>query len=267
MEVCTMAQLKSTNITGNLSVTGNVLASKIIKFNGTSDDILMGDGSTTSKQGLIDSLEAAMEGNSWRPVKYGTTTVSDTSTTLEFIAGSNIGLTFTTDGKLTIANSYSYSLPLAANGTRGGIQVGYTASGANLPVQLSSEKAYVALTKAAIDSVVTIPAAQTQSDWNQTDTSKVDYIKNKPTIPTLPTNVVTGSSLTSDQVILGNGNSTIKASGKTLDKKGNRADGQIVCASGAGSIHSVYYVFTENETARASWGYNASTDCVELAWR
>jgi hypothetical protein len=30
----------------------------------------------------------------------------------------------------------------------------------------------------------TIPAAQIQSDWNQTNTSALDYIKNKPTIPT-----------------------------------------------------------------------------------
>ena len=30
---------------------------------------------------------------------------------------------------------------------------------------------------------------QVQSDWNQTDTSSVDYIKNKPTIPVVPTNV------------------------------------------------------------------------------
>ncbi|MBQ1570461.1 MAG: hypothetical protein IIZ78_04995, partial [Clostridiales bacterium] len=29
----------------------------------------------------------------------------------------------------------------------------------------------------------TIPAAQVQSDWNQTDSSEVDYIKNKPVIP------------------------------------------------------------------------------------
>lgn len=36
-----------------------------------------------------------------------------------------------------------YSLPLAANGTRGGIQIGYQQSGKNYPVQLSSEKAYV----------------------------------------------------------------------------------------------------------------------------
>jgi hypothetical protein len=36
-----------------------------------------------------------------------------------------------------------YTLPLAANGTRGGVQVGYTQSGKNYPVQLSGEKMYV----------------------------------------------------------------------------------------------------------------------------
>lgn len=40
-----------------------------------------------------------------------------------------------------------------------------------------------------ITSKPTIPAAQIQSDWAQTDNTKVDFIKNKPTIPpayTLP---------------------------------------------------------------------------------
>lgn len=37
----------------------------------------------------------------------------------------------------------TYSLPLAASGTRGGIQVGYSSSGKNYAVQLDSEKAYV----------------------------------------------------------------------------------------------------------------------------
>jgi len=41
------------------------------------------------------------------------------------------------------ANESSYTLPLAADGTRGGIQIGYTSSGKNYAVQLSSEKAYV----------------------------------------------------------------------------------------------------------------------------
>lgn len=40
-------------------------------------------------------------------------------------------------------NANNYSLPLATNSTRGGIQVGYAANGKNYPVQLAGEKAYV----------------------------------------------------------------------------------------------------------------------------
>ena len=37
----------------------------------------------------------------------------------------------------------NYSLPLAANGTRGGVQIGYSSSGKNYAVQLSNQKMYV----------------------------------------------------------------------------------------------------------------------------
>ena len=37
----------------------------------------------------------------------------------------------------------------------------------------------------------TIPAAQIQSDWNQSDNTQVDFIKNKPTIPTVNDNTIT----------------------------------------------------------------------------
>lgn len=40
-----MAQLKSTNITGDLSVTGELSASKLLKIGGTNTQILMADGS------------------------------------------------------------------------------------------------------------------------------------------------------------------------------------------------------------------------------
>jgi prepilin-type processing-associated H-X9-DG protein len=40
-----MAQLKSTSVTGDLSVTGNILASVIKKLGGSSSQILMADGS------------------------------------------------------------------------------------------------------------------------------------------------------------------------------------------------------------------------------
>lgn len=43
----------------------------------------------------------------------------------------------------TSDNNTTYTLPLAASGTRGGIQIGYSESGKNYAVKLSSEKAYV----------------------------------------------------------------------------------------------------------------------------
>lgn len=56
-----------------------------------------------------------------------------------------------------------------------------------------------------------IPAAQIQSDWNQSNTSAKDYIKNKPTIPSVPTNVSAFTNdagyLTEHQDISGKANS------------------------------------------------------------
>jgi hypothetical protein len=102
--------------------------------------LLLASGKVITKA----ELQAAITSNTWRPVKYGSTTLNDSSTTLEFAAGSNIGLTFS-NGQLTIANNYSYSLPLAANGTRGGIQIGYTSTENNRALLLDSEKAYITL--------------------------------------------------------------------------------------------------------------------------
>lgn len=73
------------------------------------------------------------------------------------------------DGIATGANAYS--LPLAASGTRGGIQVGYTASGANLPVALSNEKAYVSLTKNAVTSALGYTPPTTNTTYNVATTS------------------------------------------------------------------------------------------------
>lgn len=45
--------------------------------------------------------------------------------------------------KTYVDSNSSYSLPLSANGTRGGLQIGYSENGKNYPVELSSEKAFV----------------------------------------------------------------------------------------------------------------------------
>ena len=64
------------------------------------------------------------------------------------------------------AQANKYSLPLAASGTRGGIKIGYSASGANIPVQLSSEKAYVALTKTAVTSALGYTPPTTNTEYS-----------------------------------------------------------------------------------------------------
>ena len=69
--------------------------------------------------------------NTWRPVKVGSTTLNDSSTTLTIANGTGIGLSFS-NGTLTITNSApgsSYTLPVAENNVLGGIKTGYTESG------------------------------------------------------------------------------------------------------------------------------------------
>jgi hypothetical protein len=48
---------------------------------------------------------------------------------------------------------------------------------------------------------LTIPAAQIQSDWNQANTASLDYIKNKPTIPTVNYPVTSVNTKTGDIVL------------------------------------------------------------------
>ena len=94
----------------------------------------------------------------------------------------------TTTQALTKAGTWAtfnnYSLPLAASGTRGGIQIGYSESGTNYAVKLSSEKAYVTVpwtdtkqnitlattTKAFITGVSTTPTSTAQSLTGLADT-------------------------------------------------------------------------------------------------
>ena len=56
----------------------------------------------------------------------------------------------------------------------------------------------------------TIPAAQVQSDWNEADNTKVDYIKNKPTIPDVSgkADKVVGATSGDVATLDGNGNLT-----------------------------------------------------------
>jgi hypothetical protein len=196
-----MAQLKSTNITGNLAVTGNILASKIIKLGGTTHEVLLADGTvakvSTTAQTVAPNAVTATAARTYIVQKNGDQLVVNvpwvkgessggTLTEVNLVGGDGITLSsntidsdsdsitishadtssqasMTTGGR-TYINSItldghghvtalgtntetvtSYSLPLAANGTRGGIQIGFTSTDNNRALLLSSEKAYISL--------------------------------------------------------------------------------------------------------------------------
>ena len=79
----------------------------------------------------------------------------------------------TIDGINEALAGLEYTLPVATSTALGGIKIGYTASGANLPVALSSEKAYVAVTKTAVTTALgyTPPESNTDTKVTQTKTT------------------------------------------------------------------------------------------------
>lgn len=91
-----MAQLKSTIVQGALTVTGNVVANKLIKVGGTSDQILMADGSTSNKSDITALINAAVT------IK-GTLGTGGTITSLPTASASNLGYGY----KVITAGTYN----------------------------------------------------------------------------------------------------------------------------------------------------------------
>ena len=91
-------------------------------------------------QAAIDRMPEFADPNATRPAEV---TVSDNNPTLSWGQQSTVGTVQGTALHVTMPARPSASVPLAADGTRGGIQIGYTQTGKNYPVQLSNEKAYV----------------------------------------------------------------------------------------------------------------------------
>lgn len=97
-------------------------------------------------------------------------------------AGDRAGL-MSADDKIKLNgiadNANNYSLPLAANGTRGGIQVGYAANGRNYPVQLSGEKAYVNVPWTDTNTTYDLSPYAKTADVNAALSKKVDVVSGK----------------------------------------------------------------------------------------
>lgn len=107
-----MAQLTSTTISGNLSVIGNTIASKIIKLGGTSSQILMADGSARLISELFTdtgatSITTSGSGNAVTSGSYNATTRQITlnkGTTFVTGASSSNMTVSTSGGVITITH-------------------------------------------------------------------------------------------------------------------------------------------------------------------
>ena len=112
----------------------------------------------------------------------------------------------------------SYTLPLASSTVRGGIKIGYTESGKNYPVELSSEKAYV-----------NVP-------W--TDNNSVDYI-NAATFNT-GNGILTGTGVGNAGFSVDLDGRYVTSSGVTSVATGNGLSGGTITSTGTLTMSGSY---------------------------
>ena len=121
------------------------------------DEATLGDLVVTGAASFTNNINA----NTINGVSVGNSPkFTDTVTTITTTAGAHTAISsksgavsfnvptktshLTNDsGFITASHTSTYSLPLAASGTRGGVKIGYSESGTNYAVKLSSEKMYV----------------------------------------------------------------------------------------------------------------------------
>ena len=121
-----------------------------------------------------------------------------------FHAGNSSQYTSSLNTKLggiaTSANNYS--LPAGSSSTRGGFKIGYSESGKNYPVEISSEKMYVNVpwTDTNTDTNTTYSVGDgglTQKNFTTTLKSKLDGIAASANNYSLPSSVITNTSTSS----------------------------------------------------------------------
>jgi len=146
---------------GSPGLAGQVLSSTV-----TGTSWIVNSPASVTSVGL--SMPAAFSVANSPITTAGILAVTGAGSALQYINGLGNLVTFPTIPT-------QYVLPLAANGTRGGIQIGYASAGKNYAVQLSSEKAFVNVPWT--DTPYTLPVA-TSSDLGGVKIGYTDNAKN-----------------------------------------------------------------------------------------
>lgn len=104
------------------------------------------------------------------------------------------------------------------------------------PGQIFDANATIKLVQDGISSFIgDAPDAQIQSDWNQVDSTAKDFIKNKPTIPTVPTNV---SAFTNDANYITNTDSIVDVKSAAMVELHNEITGLTNQLSNLGNVNA-----------------------------
>ena len=137
------------------------------------DLIVNGDariiGNLYTKDGLVGGGAGGSGSDGGGGLTY---TLSKSGSTIT-LRGSDGSVSSVTDSDTTAT---PYSLPLAANGVRGGVQIGYSQNGKNYPVQLSGEKMYVNVPWTDTNTTYSNASQSAAGLMSATDKAKLDGI-------------------------------------------------------------------------------------------
>ena len=163
--------------------------------------------------------------------------------------------------KLSMSGLKTYlALPLAANGTRGGIQIGYTSTANNFALNLSSEKAYTALP----DASTTVKGIASFNTANfSTSTGAVNIKSGGVTATNLNSNVISGQTdigtniIDSDIFLISDGSVIRKTAASRLKT--------YIGASGSLWTDAGTYTYLTSTTDKLNIGYSTDASAAKLA--
>ena len=152
------------------------LASGVIPTVPTISTDISTDGSSDTKTASPKAVKTFVEGKGYTTNTGTITSIKMNGSTIASSGEANLGTVITDiSGKQdVIDSSHKLSADLISDGT--------------------TNKAYTATEQSKLSGIAAGAEVNVQANWNESDSSSDAYIQNKPTIPTVPSNIVTGSS-------------------------------------------------------------------------